>query len=129
MTEMIITEEMTTCKELHGQAIIYCKLGDQQYVIAKSVIKLLTEDAYICGVNPYIQKILESLPEDTVKLPVEGQHLLSKVWDNPGNKKDVYFVKALTLIDQLDSIFPQASPELLTLVCTTMSRHLETFES
>lgn len=128
MTEMIITEEMTTSSKLHGQEIIYCKLDGQQYVIAKSVIKVLTEVAYICGENPYIHKILERLPEDTVKLPVEGRHLLSKVWDNPDKKKDVYFVKALALIDQLNNIFPQASPELLKLVRTSMSRHLKTIE-
>lgn len=126
MPEMIITEEMTTCRNLRGQEIVYCRLGDQQYVIAKSVVKVLTETAYICGENPYIHKILERLPDTTVMLPVVGQALLSKVWDKPEEQKDVYFVKVTALLDQLDNIFPQASPDLLESVRTAISHHLET---
>lgn len=126
MSEMIITEAMTTCRELHGQAIVYSRLDGQQYVIAKAVVKVLTETAYLCGENPYIHKILERLPDDTVMLPVAGRELLSKVWVDPEEKKDVYFVKVTALLDQLDNIFPQASPELLESVRQTMTQHLET---
>ena len=41
-------------------------------------------------------------------LPVVGQELLSKVWEDAGEHKDVYFVKVTTLLDHLDNIFPQA---------------------
>ncbi len=126
MSEMIITEAMTRCRDLHGQVIVYCRLNGQQHVIAKSVVKVLTESVYLCGENPYIRKILECLPDDTVMLPVAGRELLGKVWDDPEEHKDVYFVKVTALLNQLDNIFPQASPDLLGSVRETMLQHLET---
>ncbi len=125
MSAMIITEAMVTCRSLHGQTIVYCRLDGQQYVIAKSVVKVLTETTYLCGENPYIQKILERLPDDTVMLPVAGRELLGKVWEDPGEQKDVYFVKVTALLDQLGNIFPQASPDLLESARETMMQHLQ----
>ena len=81
-----ITEAMTECQNLDGQAIVFCTLHSERYVIAKSIVKLLTDTDYLCGENPYINRINEMLPEDTILLPVVAEALLSKVWDNPGGR-------------------------------------------
>ncbi len=120
-----ITESMTECRDLDGQAIVYCSLNGEPHVIAKSIVKQLTETDYICGENPYIQRIIEKLPDDTILLPVVGKELLSKVWDNPEDLKDVYFVKVKALIDHLEEIFPDANQGLLRAVCQAMQGHIQ----
>jgi hypothetical protein len=120
-----ITEAMTECRELDGQALVYCTLNGEQYVIAKSIVKVLTETDYLCGENPYIHRIIEMLPEATLLLPVVGEALLSKVWDNPGEQKDVYFVKATALINHLEEIFPTAGQDRLQAVRQAIQEHLQ----
>lgn len=121
-----ITESLTECRDVHGQTIVYCKLNGELYVIAKSVVKVLTETDYLCGENPYINRIIELLPEAAILLPVVGEALLSKVWDNPGRQKDVYFVEAAALIDHLEELFPEAGRGLVEEVRLAMRGHLET---
>jgi hypothetical protein len=120
-----ITEPLVECRDLDGQAIVYCSLNCEPYVIAKSIVKLLAETDYLCGENPYIQRIIEKLPEDMILLPVVGEELLSKVWDNPGDQKDVYFVKATALIGHLEEIFPDAKQALLQAVRQAMQGHIQ----
>lgn len=119
---------MTECRDLDGQVIVYCLLNGETHVIAKSIVKLLTDTDYLCGENPYIHRIIEKLPNDTILLPVVGEDLLSKVWDNPGDKKDVYFVKAKALIDHLEEIFPDARHDLLQAVRKAMQSHVQSVQ-
>ena len=119
---------MTECRDLDGQTIVYCLLNGEPHVIAKSIVKLLTDTNYLCGENPYIHRIIEKLPNDTILLPVLGEDLLGKVWDNPGYKKDVYFVKAKALIDNLEGIFPDAKQDLLQAVRKAMQSHVESVQ-
>lgn len=119
---------MTECRDLDGQVIVYCLLNGESHVIAKSIVKLLTDIDYLCGENPYIQRIIEKLPNDTILLPVVGEDLLSKVWDNPGDKKDVYFVKAKALIDHLEEIFPDARQDLQQAVRKAMQSHVQSVQ-
>jgi len=123
-----IIESMTECRDLDGQVIVYCLLNGEPHVIAKSIVKLLTDTDYLCGENPYIHRIIEKLPNDTILLPVVGEDLLSKVWDNPGDKKDVYFVKAKALIDHLEEIFPDARQDLLQAVRKAMQSHVQSVQ-
>ena len=118
-----ITEDMTESRDLDGQALVYCTLNGERFVIAKAVVKLLTDTDYLCGENPYINRIIEKLPEETMLLPVAGAALLSKVWYDPGERKDVYFVKTSALIDQLAEIFPDADQTLLYRVRQALKNH------
>lgn len=124
----VITESSTECHDLHGQAIVYCLLNGEPHVIAKSIVKLLSDSDYLCGENPYIHLIIEKLPNDTILLPVVGEELLSKIWDNPGDKKDVYFVKAKALIEHLEEIFPNANKNLLHSVQKAMQGYIQSVQ-
>lgn len=124
MSVQTVTESMTDSRYLNGQAIVYCKLPDGVYVIAKSVVKALTDTAYLCGENPYINQILLQLPTDTQMLPVTGEALLAKVWDTPGHSKDVVFVKAETLVNHLEHIFSDIAPAQLAAVRQTLRENL-----
>lgn len=119
-----VTDSMTTSLYLNDQAIVYYKLDGVPYVIAKSAVKALTDADFVCGGNPYINRITEQLHEDATILPVTGADLLSRVWDNPGHHKDVVFVKAQSLIDHLEDIFPGVEPDLLEEARRTMLGHL-----
>ena len=125
MSVKIITETMTECRDLDGQEIVYCTLNGEAYMIAKSIVKVLAETDYLCGENPYIHRIIEMLPEETLLLPVVGEALLSKVWVDPGKQKDVYFVKATALINHLEEIFPDAGQDRLQAVRQAMQEHLQ----
>ncbi len=126
MQKVTVTAAMTECCDLNGQVIVYCRLEGVRYVIAKSVVRALSATDYLCGENPYIQRILERLPEATRMLPVAGADLLGKVWDNPGELKDVYFVQAATLTDELETIFPDVSPDRLDAARQVLRAHLST---
>jgi len=56
---------------------------------------------------------------------VVGNALLSKVWDAPGDQKDVSFVKASALIKHLEEIFPDADQGLLQTVHQAMQAHAQ----
>ncbi len=126
MQKITVTAAMTECRDLNGQTIVYCRLEGVLYVIAKSVVRALSTTEYLCGENPYIQRILTRLPAATCMLPVAGADLLGKIWDNPGELKDVYFVQAATLIDNLDSIFPEISADRLDAARQALRAHLLT---
>jgi len=42
-----ITKAMAECRVLDGQAIVYCTLNGEPYVIAKSIVRLLTKADYL----------------------------------------------------------------------------------
>lgn len=128
MQKITVTAAMTECCDLNGQAIVYCRLEGLLYVIAKSVVRALSATDYLCGENPYIQRIVSSLPESTRILPVAGADLLGKVWDDPGELKDVYFVQAATLIDELETIFPDVSADRLDAARQVLRAHLVTLK-
>lgn len=128
MQNATVTASMTEYCDLNGQAIVYCRLDGVLYVIAKSVVRALSATDYLCGENPYIHRILARLPEATRMLPVAGADLLGMVWDNPGEFKDVYFVQAATLVDDLDTIFPDVSPDRLDAARQVLRAHLMTLE-
>ena len=125
MTVSIINASMAECHDLGGHTIVYCVLNDELHVIAKSIVKLLVETDYICGENPYILRTIETLPNDTVLLPVSGEKLLRKIWDNPGDRKDVYFVKVKALINHLEEIFPDVEQRLLHRLRQAMQSHIQ----
>jgi hypothetical protein len=124
MSRANVTDAMTTSHDLNDQAVIYAKLDGVPYVIAKSVVKALTDADFVCGENPYINRITEQLTEDATLLPVTDAELLARVWDNPGHDKDVVFVKAESLISHLEDIFPDVAPDLLAKARRAMLGHL-----
>ena len=119
-----VTNAVTNSRYLNGQAVVYFKLDGVRYVIAKSVVKAVTDTDHLCGKDPYINSIRKLLQDDTILLPVSGKELISKVWDNPGNYKGVVFVKAESLINNLEDIFADVAPDELEAARKTMLTHL-----
>ena len=104
---------------------------DRRWMVVRSNGRFLTQRDL-----PRLALITPSLTESGIRLALPGagevvleeartggSPISSKVWDDPGPEKDVYFVKATALIDHLAEIFPEADQRLLHRVRQALQNH------
>ncbi len=108
MVRSIIGTKDVTIKYLMNNAkpLIFCKINDNWYVMAKSIIKCIDNNYYKAGEDPFIDKIENSMKADVAYFEIRDKKLFRLVWAPPANKfPKVVFVKVRSLISELPDIF------------------------